>query len=109
MLLLSYSVILPPIIFGAMCRDVTVKGDGFMIWHLDSIFALFQRFCFSILVFTSIMIYEVCDDRGNQTGYCVEHSLIPMMIPLVCVTFKIGCLKGQRNLLWGGFILAALA
>lgn len=93
MLLLAYSVVIPPLIVCALSRDVKAKGDGFMIWHLDSVGILLQRFCFSILVFTCIIIFEVCDSDNNDTAACVSHSLIPMLVPLTCVTCKVVCLK----------------
>ena len=95
-LMLSYSILLPPLIFWAMFADIRVKGEGYLHWHLDSCGILLQRFVFSLLVLVSLLSFSGCIEnpaKQDETGKCIADSLIPLLIPLLFVLCKITCLK----------------
>lgn len=108
-LLLSYSVILPPLIFWLLWKDLKVKRESFSTWHLDSCGLLAQRLIFSLLCLISILSLSGCVEKSTNTKLCIRHALIPIMIPILFVCLKVLLLKSQRMVMWGGFILCALA
>ena len=108
-LLLSYSVILPPLIFWLLWKDLKVKRENFSTWHLDSCGLLAQRLIFSLLCLISILSLSGCVEKSTNTKLCIRHALIPIMIPILFVCLKVLLLKSQRMVMWGGFILCALA
>lgn len=110
LLLLSYPLILIPIVIVLMIRDIQVKSEGFLAWHRDSIGLLIQRFCFCLLMLISVSIFVKCSDNTRTgSGSCIRPSLVPLVFPLICVIFKVFCLKSQRMLLWGGFVVCLIA
>lgn len=57
-----------------------------------------------------IVIFESCaESTSKSVGSCLSESLIPLIIPLICVICKVICLRSQRMLLWGGFVLCVIA
>lgn len=110
MLLLIYPLVLIPIVAVLMIRDIQVKSEGFLVWHRDSIGLLLQRFCFCSLMVISMAIFTRCADTTTLgSGTCIGKSLIPLVFPLICVLFKVFCLRSQRMLLWGGFLVCLMA
>ena len=57
-----------------------------MVWHRNSIGVLFQRFFFTLLMFSSIMVLSNCGD-GVQTSDDLRECLVHTGIPLVFVLF----------------------
>lgn len=57
----------------------------------------------------SVVIFEHCEDSNIVPGNCIGVSLIPLIFPLICGALKVLCLKSQRMLLWGGFVVCLLA
>ena len=94
LLLLIYPLILIPVVITLMIRDIQVKSEGFLAWHRDSIGLLVQRFCFSSLMVISMSIFISCaDNTPLGSGSCIGKSLIPLVLPLICVLFKVFCLR----------------
>lgn len=68
LLLLSYGIVLPPIVLGFMIKDIKVKAEGFLSWHLDSLGILIQRFLFAILCLVCILMFESCNENSTDFG-----------------------------------------
>jgi hypothetical protein len=109
LLLMIYPLVLIPMVIVFMIRDIQVKSEGFLAWHRDSIGLLLQRFLFCFLMLLSVIIFENCEDTNSVPGNCIGVSLIPLIFPLICGALKVLCLKSQRMLLWGGFVICLLA
>lgn len=60
LLLVSYPIVLIPIIIWLLCKDIAVKGEGVLTWHRDSLGILMQRLFICILILTCIVIFENC-------------------------------------------------
>ena len=68
LLLLSYGIVLPPIVLAVVVKDVKVKNEGYSIWHLDSMGLLFQRFIAALLILICLLIFESCADMPENLG-----------------------------------------
>ena len=66
-LLLGYSVVLPPLIFWVIWKDLKVKQESFSTWHLDSCGLLAQRLVFSMLCLISILTFSGCVEKSTNT------------------------------------------
>ena len=109
LLLLSYGIILPPIVLAVVVKDVKVKNEGYSIWHLDSLGLLTQRFIAALLILICLLIFESCADTPTNMGACIGRSLLPLLMPWLCVICKVFCLRSQRMLMWSGFLICVIA
>ena len=77
-----------------MIRDIVVKKNGLLVWHRNSFGILTQRLLLCILVVSGIGIFGGCiEGQDKTTGSCLKKSLIPLILPLVCVLCKVVCIK----------------
>ena len=63
-----------------------------MVWHRNSIGVLFQRFFFTLLMFSSIMVLSNCADgveTSDDLRECLVHTGIPLVFVLFIVTLKV--------------------
>ena len=63
-----------------------------MVWHRNSIGVLFQRFFFSLLMFSSIMVLSNCADgveTSDDLRECLVHTGIPLVFVLFVVSLKV--------------------
>ena len=64
-----------------------------MVWHRNSIGVLFQRFFFTLLMFSSIMVLSNCADgveTSDDLRECLVHTGIPLVFVLFIVSLKVG-------------------
>lgn len=82
-----------------------------MAWHRDSIGILIQRFFFTLLIFISVLVFNGCVDDSTQDDLqvCFRKTSIPLAVSIIIIFLKIFCLKKQRILLWGGFLVCVIA
>lgn len=93
-----------------MVLDIKVKQEGLLAWHRDSLGILTQRFMLCIMCAAGIWIFEKCEaDSNKDAGDCITKSLIPLIVPLLCVICKVVCLKSQRIVLWSSFVICVIA
>ena len=63
-----------------------------MVWHRNSIGVLFQRFFFTLLMFSSIMVLSNCADgveTSDDLRECLVHTGIPLVFVLFIVSLKV--------------------
>ena len=63
-----------------------------MVWHRNSIGVLFQRFFFTLLMFSSIMVLSNCADgveTSDDLRECLVHTGIPLVFVLFVVSLKV--------------------
>ena len=63
-----------------------------MVWHRNSIGVLFQRFFFTLLMFSSIMVLSNCGDSvetSDDLRECLVHTGIPLVFVLFIVALKV--------------------
>ena len=63
-----------------------------MVWHRNSIGVLFQRFFFTLLMFSSIMVLSNCADdvdTSDDLRECLVHTAIPLVFVLFVVSLKV--------------------
>lgn len=66
-----------------------------MVWHRNSIGVLFQRFFFTLLMFSSIMVLSNCADgveTSDDLRECLVHTGIPLVFVLFVVSLKVSIL-----------------
>ena len=95
LLLISYPILLIPLIALAMIKDIKAKNEGYLNWHLHSFVILIQRGFFSILMLACFLWFDNCDQDNNQNiAKCINDSLLFLLIPLVfCVFIKVLCFR----------------
>ena len=63
-----------------------------MVWHRNSIGVLFQRFFFTLLMFSSIMVLSNCAEgveTSDDLRECLVHTGIPLVFVLFIVSLKV--------------------
>ena len=72
-----------------------------MVWHRNSIGILSQRFFFTLLVFSSILVFMGCVDTASSDDLktCIENTCIPMFFVLFIVTLKVSFSRCALNFL----------
>ena len=63
-----------------------------MVWHRNSIGVLFQRFFFTLLMFSSIIVLSNCADgveTSDDLRECLVHTGIPLVFVLFVVSLKV--------------------
>ena len=63
-----------------------------MVWHRNSIGVLFQRFFFTLLMFSSIIVLSNCADgveTSDDLRECLVHTGIPLVFVLFIVSLKV--------------------
>jgi len=68
-------------------------------WHRDSLGELFQRFFFSALFFSCVLIFTGCLSVQKEVSdlpdiqYCLHKGLVPLLTILAFIIMKIVCLR----------------
>ena len=61
-----------------------------MVWHRNSIGVLIQRFFFTLILMTSIIVFQGCiDDPSTEFQTCIKKTSVPLIFVLIIVTFKV--------------------
>lgn len=61
-----------------------------MTWHINSLGTLVQRWCFTIIMMISTLIFGSCvDNTGTELQECIKKTSVPLIIVLVIVFLKV--------------------
>ena len=67
-----------------------VKKEGILAWHRDSLGILVQRFCFVLLFFISVVMFNGCsNDPAERFQMCIWKSSVPLCISIILIVFKV--------------------
>ena len=67
-----------------------------MVWHRNSIGILVQRYFFSLIIMSSVIVFEDCAGQGDLK-HCIIRTSVPLILVLVIVALKVSIAQLNRT------------
>jgi hypothetical protein len=66
------------------------------VWHRNSVYDLIQRFFFSLIIMSSILVFTRCIEDEGELTHCITRTSVPLILVLVIVTLKVSITSINR-------------